>query len=144
MTRKTKTRGEKKQTRSLFMDSTLEKLGSGSLFWLENSFPRKRRFSPHTRTHTHTHTWDEHWEPCDDSILGGGLCPPTTFEGFPKKTSPPTKQPRESGAGTLRSNKTKISCSVTPGKKGNPFWGRPFLVGEPPQKKGEKRVPLNN
>ena len=24
------------------------------------------------------------------------------------------------------------------GKKGNPFWGRPFLVGQPPKTKGEK------
>ena len=30
-----------------------------------------------------------------------------------------------------------LSCSVTLGKKGNPFWGRPFLVGQPP-KKGKK------
>ena len=33
-----------------------------------------------------------------------------------------------------------------PGQKGNPFWGRPFLVGRPPppQKKKGKRGPLNN
>ena len=36
---------------------------------------------------------------------------------------------------------TSLSCSVTLEKEGNPFWGRPFLVGQPPNKKG-KRVPL--
>ena len=31
-----------------------------------------------------------------------------------------------------------LSCSVTLGKKGDPFWGRPFLVGQPPKKKEKK------
>ena len=29
----------------------------------------------------------------------------------------------------------QLSCSVTLEKKGNPFWGRPFLVELPPKKK---------
>ena len=42
--------------------------------------------------------------------------------------------------GTLSGTGTQFS---DPGKKGSPFWGRPFLVGRPP-KKGENKVLLNN